>query len=218
MTASAGEMVSLLRRVAVPQLAVFVDYDLDGPAGDLTKTCREILEHIALMPFQWATRVATRSQENDYCVGLAGPIEGTARAVLGTFDAGLAVFGDVVSAMPASARSAHSAGLADSVGWAAMICDEVLVHSWDIAQGVGGEFVMPEALCQAVLERLFPWAGSDGKPSQRLLMVNGRRSLGDRPPIPDWVWHCGDPSAWDGIVPSDKTLRFLPMKVREIKA
>ena len=216
MTAWAGEMVNRLRRAAIPQLAVLADHDLDVPAGDLDSTCREILEHLALMPFIWASRVATRSHENDY-VGLAGPSESTGRAVLGTLDAGLAVFADVVCVMPAAARAAHSAGLSDSVGWAAMLCDEVLVHSWDITQGMGAAFEMPEELVEAILDRLFPWAGAAGTASQRLLLVNGRRALGDRAAIRDWVWHCGDPAAWDGAIPSDKTLRFLPMTVREVK-
>ena len=215
MTAEAASLVRRVREVVVSRLAEVIDRDFNTPAGSLQRTCNETLMHIAELPHGWASRVATRSRVNDYVTPLAVE-EDAPSELLATLDSGLAVFADVLGMMERGEVAAHSAGLADSVGWAAMIADEELVHLWDIGQGLAAPWPLPSDLCDAVLGRLFPWAGSEGSSSDRLLWVNGRSQLHGRPPIRDWVWHCGDPSEWDGQVLSDQTLSFLPMERRRI--
>jgi hypothetical protein len=216
-TAEAASLVRLVRDVVVPALAQITARDLGVPAGSLQRTCRETLEHMAELPHGWACRVATRSHANDYVTSLELGSD-TPSELLGTLDAGLAVFADVLRVMADGELAAHSAGPADSLGWAAMIADEQLVHLWDIGQGLGTRWTLPGDVCEAVLRRLFPWAGDDGLPEERLLWVNGRAELHGKPPIRDWVWHYADPSRWDGQILSDQTLTFLPMERRRISA
>ena len=58
--------------------------------------------------------------------------------------------------MPEDARGIHPAGLADRYGFAAMACTETLVHTWDIACGLGVDFTPPEDIAAKSLARLFP--------------------------------------------------------------
>lgn len=218
MTAEAASLVRHVRGFVVLHIVEVLDHDLEvaaGAPGSLQRSCRETLEHMAGLPHAWASRVATRSRVNDHVtpldLGADAPPE-----LIGTLDAGLAVFADVLNVMEPGEVAAHSAGLADSRAWGAMIADEELVHLWDIGQGLGMSWRLPPAICQAVLDRLFPWAGREGTPEERLLWVNGRAGLAGKEPIHDWVWHCADPNEWDGQILSDQTLEFLPLLRRQI--
>lgn len=64
----------------------------------------------------------------------------------------------VIRAAPASTRAFHPAGMADPSPFAAMSCDEFLIHTADIATGFEIDFRPSEDLCSRVLARLFPWA------------------------------------------------------------
>jgi hypothetical protein len=68
------------------------------------------------------------------------------------------VLARVVDASPPGARGWHSMGQADASGFAAMACDELLVHTDDAARGLGVPFTPPHRLVRATLARLFPWA------------------------------------------------------------
>ena len=52
-------------------------------------------------------------------------------------------------------------GMADASGFAALACDEMLVHTADIAAVLGVGFDPPRGVCARVLARLFPWAPHD---------------------------------------------------------
>ena len=64
---------------------------------------------------------------------------------------------------------------------------EVLVHTYDIAQGLGRAWRPPAALCGPVLARLFPHAPA-GEPTAVLLYSCGREALGDLPRQQQWAW------------------------------
>ncbi|HSO52118.1 MAG TPA: hypothetical protein VL330_05090 [Actinomycetes bacterium] len=55
------------------------------------------------------------------------------------------VLARVVDATPPGARGWHPMGQADASGFAAMACDELLVHSDDAARGLGVPFAPPHA-------------------------------------------------------------------------
>jgi hypothetical protein len=106
-----------------------------------------------------------------------------------------------VDAAPADARAWHPAGLADPSGVAAMGCDELLVHTGDIATALNVPFQPPNPLAEATLRRLFPWA-PDVEAWPGLLWANDRTDLPEHPrPGSGWVWHCAPLSEWDGQVP-----------------
>jgi hypothetical protein len=98
--------------------------------------------------------------------------------------------------MPAAARCSHGQPTG-AEGFAAMHCDEVLVHGDDIALGLGVAFAPPPDLVRRVRDRLFPWTPA-GAPWTTLLWCNGRVALPDHARLTDWSWHPAPLSAWDG--------------------
>jgi hypothetical protein len=51
--------------------------------------------------------------------------------------------------------------MADASGFAALACDEMLLHTSDITASLGVGFDPPRQVCARVLARLFPWAPHD---------------------------------------------------------
>ena len=108
-----------------------------------------------------------------------------------------------VDAAPAGTRGFHPFGSPDPAAFAAMACDELLVHCDDAARGLGLAFVPDHGLASAVLARLFPWhaVGPGEEPAQVLLWANGRLDLEGRLRQSRWRWHCAPLSEWDGTRP-----------------
>lgn len=92
-------------------------------------------------------------------------------------------------------------GMADPSGFAAVGCDELLVHGWDVAQGLLLEFTSDPQLTGRVLGRLFPWVPLEPHPWSALLWANGRLDLPTTPRQHGWRWHCAPAEQWDGSVP-----------------
>jgi hypothetical protein len=121
-----------------------------------------------------------------------------------TIGAFATVLAGVVDASPPEARGWHPFGLADASGFAAMACDELLVHTDDAARGLEVPFTAPPELARVTLERLFPWAPTDADPWAALLWANGRTDLPGQPRQVDWRWHCAPLEEWDGRNPAGR--------------
>jgi uncharacterized protein (TIGR03083 family) len=121
--------------------------------------------------------------------------------LLRTVTAATTVLATLVSNAPPGLRGWHPAGLADASGFAAMACDELLVHTDDAARGLGVSFRPPAELVRATLTRLFPWAPIDIDPWQALLWTNGRLELPGYGRLTTWRWQCAPLSEWDGTMP-----------------
>ena len=65
---------------------------------------------------------------------------------------------------------------------------ETLVHTHDVAAGLGLEWTPPADLCDRVLTRLFPDAPAGGDRWQTLLWATGRGELPARPRQATWRW------------------------------
>ena len=91
--------------------------------------------------------------------------------------------------------------MADATGWIAMACEEIVIHTDDIAQGLGLPFHPPDDLSRRITARIFPWAPADAEPWAALRWAAGRAPLPDRERLgPDWWWHCAPLSEWDGTI------------------
>jgi hypothetical protein len=89
--------------------------------------------------------------------------------------------------------------MADLSGWIGMGCEEILLHTDDIARGLDLPYRPPDDLSARILARLFPWAPSDIDPWNSLRWATGRTALPDRERLgPDWYWHSPPLSEWDG--------------------
>jgi hypothetical protein len=111
-----------------------------------------------------------------------------------------------VDAAPAGIRGFHPSGAPDASGFAAMACDELLIHTGDAARGLGQRFAPDPALAGRILARLFPWHQCGDDPWQALLWANGRVDLPGCPRQAGWVWHGAPLADWDGLPPSRRKM------------
>ena len=182
-------------------LSGLVDLDWSRGAGGLDWSCRQTLEHIPSTQINYASQLALAAKERlPRARGGEGQL--TVAELLLTVEVNAAILEHVLRAAPASARAFHSAGMADPSGFAAMGCDEVLIHTSDIATGFGIDFQPPEDLCGRVLARLFPWAPTDVGHWDALRWANGRVELPELGRQDEsWRWHCAPLSEWNGQIP-----------------
>lgn len=185
--------------IAVATLRPVLDRDWSVPAGDLEWDCRRTLDHIVDSLFFYSALLASRATAR-----LAPPRNGDPQAtpeqLLGTLRVTADVLAEVGRAAPPGVRAFHPAGLADRCGWMALGCEEILLHTDDIAQGLGVPFRPPDDLATRVTVRLFPWAPA-GDPWAVLRWAAGRAALPGHERLgPDWYWHCAPLAEWDGTV------------------
>ncbi len=124
-------------------------------------------------------------------------------ALLTSVRAGSHLLAAGLDAAPADTRGFHPFGSPDPAGFAAMACDELLVHGDDAARGLGVAFGPEPRLASGVMARHFPWhaLGPGDDAWQVLLWANGRIDLEGRPRQARWRWHCAPLTEWDGAVP-----------------
>jgi hypothetical protein len=178
-----------------------VEVDWNRPARDLKWSCRTTLVHVLSALLYYAINLATRSTEPRP----SGQADASL-PVLELLDAlggRAALLAEVCAAAPPGARGAQEWGMADASGFAALACDELLVHTGDIAAALGIGFDPPREVCARVLARLFPWAPRDVDSWQALRWANGRGPLGERRRLsPNWVAHPAPLEEWDGVDPN----------------
>jgi uncharacterized protein (TIGR03083 family) len=172
------------------------DVRWDAPAGAIEWSCRFVLAHIVDCGTWYAANLARRSTE----IVESAEMSPTASVpvLIDSLRSSGALLAAAVKAAEPGDRGCHPYGIADRSGFAAMGCDEVLVHGSDLAATLGLDFDPPRDVCGRVLRRIFPWAPTDAEPWAALLWANGRAPLGDREPERRWVWHCAPLDEWDG--------------------
>lgn len=181
--------------------------DMSRRAGPLRWTCAKTLAHTSDALSWYAANLARRSTtsgEMPYLSARAKP-----PFMIDCLRSAGALLAAAVRDAPADARGFHSWGRPDRSGFAAMGCDEVLIHGWDLAQGLGLEFSPPEQAVERTLRRLFPWApaSDEADPWDALLWANGRQALGERKRETKWLWHCAPLDEWNGEIRRRKPRR-----------
>src|SRR5215207_1036636 len=166
-------------RVCRETLATALDRDWSDPAGGLEWDCRRTLDPIVDTLFLYAAYLATRGTER-----LSPPRNGDPSAspaqLLATVGTAAAVLTELARAAPPGTRAFHPAGMADVSGWIGMSCEEILLHTDDIARGLDLPYRPPDDLSSRILASLFPWAPSDIDPWNGLRWATGRAALPDR--------------------------------------
>lgn len=181
-------------------LGNLLERDWSVNAGELEWSCRQTLEHIPNAQMFYACQLATGAKDR-LPRAIGGADQLSVAELLASVETNASVLEHVLRAAPASARAFHPAGMADPSGFAAMGCDEILIHTADISAGFGIDFKPPEDLCGRVLARLFPWAPTDVGSWDSLRWANGRIALpGSAPRDENWRWHCAPLSEWDGQI------------------
>jgi hypothetical protein len=167
-----------------------VGADWTVPADELDMSVAEVVAHLATVLLWYSADLAAGPEELSTTDVRVRP-ECPPAALLATVGAHGAVLAAVIAASPPRARGWHPWGIADASGFAAMACDELLVHTDDAARGLGVPFAPDAGLAARTLHRLFPEAPADSDPWATLRWANGRATLGDRPRLVRWRWHCG---------------------------
>jgi hypothetical protein len=168
-------------------------------AGLKSWSPRRTLDHLVDAMLLYSEYLATRARDR-----VTPPRNGDPSATPGDLvDAlrqGASILDSLLLAMPDKIRVFHPSGNADRTGWIGMACTELLVHGFDIAAATLVPVEAPsDQLARSVVERVFPWAPSEGTGWMQLLWATGRAPLGERPPQDaDWWWQSAPLTEWDG--------------------
>ncbi|MFJ9816787.1 GNAT family N-acetyltransferase [Streptomyces sp. NPDC101151] len=174
----------------VTALGTAVDRDWKGVrAGGLEWSCRRTAEHIADDMIGYAGRLAIGAQGR-LPYGVTVTEDAGNAGVLDVIRSTAALLATTVRAAPRGLRAFHPYpfGSADREGFAAMGVAEVLLHTHDIARGLGIAYEPSENLAESVLTWLFPHVQPGPAPWPTLLWATGRGELPGRAPVTEWRW------------------------------
>lgn len=194
-------------RLAVGALRGAETADWSANAGSLEWDCWETVEHLADDLFSYAAQLGPEQPPLDSHVPFAwnrkrpgGPAnvifvdrEAGPAGLLQVLEASGALLTAIVRTKPPTVRSHHIFGASDPEGFAAMGIVETLLHTHDVAEGLGIAWTPDADLCDRVLLRLFPDAPTDTESWPTLLWATGRAELPGRPRLTKWRWY-GAPS------------------------
>jgi uncharacterized protein (TIGR03083 family) len=189
MSSVAGQPVDEAVAEMVAVLTPHADADWQARAGSLEWSCWTTAAHVAHDLAAYAGQVAGRATAGYLPFDLVIQPGAPPREVLGVVEA----CGRLLSAAVAGAGTGPVAwhwGMSDADGFAAMGTAEVLVHTYDISQGLGVAWLPPEPLCQLVVDRLLP-NSPPGRASEILLWATGRADLTGQSRVGEWVWRPG---------------------------
>ncbi|MFJ8287318.1 GNAT family N-acetyltransferase [Streptomyces griseoluteus] len=216
MRAMSGDQVTEAVRGSVTTLRAAVDRDWAAVGGGGVEwDCRAIAVHIAECLLAYAGNLAGHAQEAYV------PFE--MRLEDGTGNDGLLHVLETTGALLAAAVNTAAPGdrafhpypfrSADREGFAAMGVAEVLLHTHDMAQGLGLAYTPAESLAEAVLASIFPHVQPGPEPWPTLLWATGRGELAGRPAVDNWRWRN------NLVIPADRlTLTGLrPAAARDLR-
>lgn len=198
--ALSGDDVLAAARSCAALLEPALGYDWSVPVPGLDFTVASVVAHAAEAPL-WYSVDLWSGREDIAAFSVAVRADANNASLLTSLGAAARVLAAAVDGAPGNLRGFHPFGSPDPTGFAAMACDELLVHGDDAARGLGLGFADEHRLAGAILARLFPWHPPGDDPWATLLWANGRRSLSGRPFQHRWRWHCAPLSEWDGQVP-----------------
>ena len=175
----------------------------DRKAGSLEWDCWETVEHLSddlfayavqlgprnppltgNVPFVWAPRREGGPPNAVHADRAAGPT-----GLLQVLESSGALLVAMVRTRSPEVRAHHGFGVSDPEGFAAMGIVETLVHTHDLAEGLGLAWDPPADVCARVLTRLFPDAPGTTAPWPTLLWATGRAELPGRDRLTAWRWY-----------------------------
>lgn len=186
-TVTAEDLESTIAE-AVSALGKGVGRDWSVPAGRVRWSCSRTLFHAADDQVAYAGQLAARATD--------GYLPFRLRAVRDTPPTGLldllqglgALLATTARATPDDVRAYHPYGMADVDGFLAMGVAEVLLHTHDVAQGLGLPYNPDPDTCARVVARLHRDLEPYADPWQLLLWATGRGDLPGRRPLRRWRW------------------------------
>ncbi|GIF03843.1 maleylpyruvate isomerase N-terminal domain-containing protein [Actinoplanes siamensis] len=170
-----------LRKALTPHLGG----DWTVRAGDLDWTCHETAAHIAHDLLAYAAQLAAAAPDGYLPLDLEVRPGATPADLVRIITAAGTLLATQLRCAGPGARAWHW-GPTDTSGFAALGVNEILLHTYDVTQGLRTGWRPPPALCAAVLARLFP-GHPDQDPIPTLLWCTGRGTLPGRPRRTSWT-------------------------------
>ncbi len=195
-----GAAVREVLRECIAQLADATDRDWKVQVSGLELTVAQVVAHVADTCLWYAIDLAAAGTDLKIIEHKVNPA-GAPADLLDAMRTYATIVASVIDSTSPDVRGFHPFGMADPSGFAAMACDEMLIHTDDAARGLGLTFEPNRELVDRVLRRLFPWIGVEGDPWQLLRWANGRIPLKDQPKLKGWRWHCAPIDEWTGPPP-----------------
>ncbi|QNP71973.1 GNAT family N-acetyltransferase [Streptomyces roseirectus] len=160
-------------------------------AAGLEWSCRATAEHIAGDLLGYAGQLAGRARDTYLPFELRIDPEATNSGVVEVIETAGALLAAAVRTTPPRVRAFHPAPFlaANRQGFAAMGIAEVLLHTHDIARGLGVVHQPAPELAEFTLQRIFPEVRPGLDPWETLLWATGRGELPGRAPVTSWRWH-----------------------------
>jgi RimJ/RimL family protein N-acetyltransferase len=192
MTDMGGERVTEAVESAVALLRTAVDRDWEGVrAGRVEWNCRTTAFHIAEDLIAYAGQLAGRAQDAYVPFEIVLEEDTDNAGILQVVETTGVLFATTLRTTPRPVRAFHpypfrSAG---REGFAAMGVAEVLLHTHDIAEGLGLAYEPPAHLPEYVLTRIFPHVQPGPDHWRTLLWATGRGDLPGRAPVTEWRWN-----------------------------
>ncbi|MDN3023397.1 GNAT family N-acetyltransferase [Streptomyces sp. S.PB5] len=187
-----GERVTEALESCVTLLRSVVERDwAEVRAGRLEWDCRQTATHIAEDLIAYAGQLAGRAQDA-YVPFEIVLEEGTDNAgIIHVVETTGVLLATALRTTPRAVRAYHPYPFrsANSVGFAAMGIAEILLHTHDIAEGLGLPYEPPAHLPEYVLTRIFPHVQPGTDHWHTLLWATGRGELPGRAPLSAWRWN-----------------------------
>ncbi|MBV2354693.1 GNAT family N-acetyltransferase [Streptomyces sp. J2-1] len=172
-------------------LRAALDQDWKGvKAGRLEWSCHKTVEHVASDLIAYAGQLAGRPQDRYVPYDIVLDDDADNEGLLEVLETTGTLLATTVRITPPEVRAFHPYPfrLADRKGFAAMGIAEVLLHTHDLAEGLGISYEPPRDLADAVLGWLFPHVQPGPAPWPTLLWATGRGDLPGRAPVTSWKW------------------------------
>jgi uncharacterized protein (TIGR03083 family) len=195
-----GRDVLAAARTLAEVLEPALSADWSRPVPDLDFTVASVVAH-ATETVLWYALDLYSGPGDDAAFHVAVAADVANEKLLASLLGAAQVCAAAVDAAPDGTRGFHPFGSPDPDGFAAMACDELLVHGDDAARGLGVRLMPDPDLAARVLARLFPWHRPADDPWLTLQWANGRIDRPDRPFQSRWRWQAAPLSEWDGTVP-----------------
>lgn len=169
-------------------LSSSIDADWSAPIPGMELTITQAVAHISEGLLMYAVDLSSGAREITTLDVRVKP-ESSSADLVAILVAAARVVSRVIATAPPDVLGFHPLGSADPEGYAAMACDEMLIHTDDAAHGLGRVFEPDEALCARVHARLFPDALVEASPWDALRWANGRLALPGYPRREKWRWY-----------------------------
>lgn len=212
-----GERVDEAVAGAAALLRTAVDQDWEAAkAGRVEWSCHKTAFHIAEDLIAYAGQLAGRAQD-DYVPFEITLDDGTDNeGLIHVIETTGALFSATLRTTPREVRAFHPYPFrsANREGFAAMGIAEVLLHTHDIAEGLGLAYEPAAELPEFVLTTIFPHVQPGSDHWRTLLWATGRGDLPGRAPLTEWRWHN------NLVIPTDRlTLQGVtPAAAADLKA